>query len=485
VTLHALKRSALLGLGEEIGNALQGPRLGALRRSAELPANKDILRLTEFQEPHRRGEVFVAAMMNSFVHVWRRRVEELGEVAPGKLDRGRVVEDGAKAAQHLMTMAIRALDYCPPTALTFDQYLTSSLIADRELQPDQAPYNYRDEVQAQFGSYGIERLRTNWVIGADQERALNYDRTHFESMKRDPDEIFRFIWENRSVLGTDDTEAFIKVLSVRPCVRQNSDGFILHETVAEYLQILNLTQGEVAEAIGRDVEEESEDDALRIFGGGTHRHKDHISGFAGKSGELIEALKPRVVLQPWTEKPEAQRDAKSVGATKGGSPKRLALMRDQYVHSLVDMHAFSLSALSAATPRLGKTTAGRIKFIADDNLKNRNAIERIACMGKLGTAEYLRCGDKTKLERQLPGVKVHVLGPPDLTQTETILTQRREDKDEFWQFMQFWALQAGGSGVGKGRLFPKSGHTAREARRNALVHRPGQSSIRTAASWYC
>src|SRR5262245_27923403 len=36
----------------------------------------------------------------------------------------------------------------------------------------------------------------------------------------------------------------------------------------------------------------------------THRHADHINGFGtegetGRSGEVIRALKPRVVLQPW------------------------------------------------------------------------------------------------------------------------------------------------------------------------------------------
>jgi len=35
----------------------------------------------------------------------------------------------------------------------------------------------------------------------------------------------------------------------------------------------------------------------------------------------------------------------------------------------------------------------------------------------------------------LPGVKVHVLGPPDLTQTSTIRKQRSKDNDQFWHFV--------------------------------------------------
>lgn len=46
----------------------------------------------------------------------------------------------------------------------------------------------------------------------------------------------------------------------------------------------------------------------------THRHKDHISGFAtaknGKSsGDVIRALNPDVVIQPRTEDPDAEPDA--------------------------------------------------------------------------------------------------------------------------------------------------------------------------------
>ena len=190
----------------------------------------------------------------------------------------------------------------------------------------------------------------------------------------------------------------------------------------------------------------------------THRHKDHISGYSGKSGKIIEKIKPKIVIQPWTEDPLAKRGAKSATAQsgKGGSVKGLAGLTNQYLQSLTDMHAFSASALAAASPRVGKLNEEKIKFIADDNLANREAIERLARMGKAGKAEYLHAGDKTKLEKLLPGVKVHVLGPPDLTQTESILKQRSSDKDEFWQFMQFWSMHAG-SGGGKaisGKLFP-------------------------------
>ena len=59
----------------------------------------------EYREPHRRGEVLVAAMMRSFVRAWRAKM------APGlrrrkALDLERVVESAASTADYLLTMAI-------------------------------------------------------------------------------------------------------------------------------------------------------------------------------------------------------------------------------------------------------------------------------------------------------------------------------------------------------------------------------------------
>jgi len=51
----------------------------------------------------------------------------------------------------------------------------------------------------------------------------------------------------------------------------------------------------------------------------THRHKDHISGFSdsggsGSPGAIIASCKPEMVLQPWTENPDAGADATSAAS---------------------------------------------------------------------------------------------------------------------------------------------------------------------------
>jgi len=245
--LEKLQQSVLVGLAEQMGAEMlevRGDRADALRRSVNLPKFKpgEIDEVEEFQEPHRRGEILVAAMLNAFLHVWRARIDKIERgKCGGKLDLELVVEQGADAADHLLTMAIRALDYTPPTDLQFSDYLSALITADKELVPDDTKYGYRKILLNSFADYGVEPASINSLDGSWEgcDAKLTYDRSHFESMMREPDEVFRFIWENREALKLHE-QAYTKVISVRPCMRIGPDGFALRETVAEYIQMMTI-----------------------------------------------------------------------------------------------------------------------------------------------------------------------------------------------------------------------------------------------------
>lgn len=162
----------------------------------------------------------------------------------------------------------------------------------------------------------------------------------------------------------------------------------------------------------------------------THRHQDHVSGFSdeaddGGPGKIIRDCKPDLVVQPWTEDPDIAIDALS-------SPKSLA-PRHRFVARLANLHAVSAAALAAsASTRLGTRVRGQLAFLGEDNLKNAAAVKNLIRMGKAGQAVYARYGTKLPTKTLLPGVKVEVLGPPDLTQSDSIRKQRTEDPSEFW-----------------------------------------------------
>jgi hypothetical protein len=244
----ALRRSAIFGLAEEMGNEIEGIRGGALRRSAELVAAPGILDQPEFLEPHRRGEVFVAAVMNAFIDSWSARILGSGVNGQQFFPLARVAEEGADIADTLATLWIRALDYMPPVHITFKDALTAALTSDTQVRPDDSRYELRQSLKKRFSAFGIQRAGTTtgrsdcWTPAP---KSLRYDRVRFESMRSDRDEVFRFLWENRKQLGLD-TSAYAKVLSVRPCLRTGIDGFVLRETVAEYYQVARLTPAELA-----------------------------------------------------------------------------------------------------------------------------------------------------------------------------------------------------------------------------------------------
>src|ERR1035437_2433027 len=47
-----------------------------------------------------------------------------------------MAKEASIAADHVLTTCIRALDYCPPVALTFGDYLRALITADTDIVPD-------------------------------------------------------------------------------------------------------------------------------------------------------------------------------------------------------------------------------------------------------------------------------------------------------------------------------------------------------------
>ena len=170
----------------------------------------------------------------------------------------------------------------------------------------------------------------------------------------------------------------------------------------------------------------------------THRHADHISGFAtdtttGKSGEIIKKLKPKLVLQPWTEDPDAKTDATKATRDSSRSPK-------SFTSGLQAMHdiARDVVAITQRPPAwMSAALRKELAFIGQDNIKNRSAVENLIVMGAAtgARAVWAHHGSPSGLDSLLPGVKVHVLGPPNLAQTEKIRKQRSRDPDQFWHLL--------------------------------------------------
>ncbi len=156
--------------------------------------------------------------------------------------------------------------------------------------------------------------------------------------------------------------------------------------------------GQFMERIARDIAAGGPLHAVVV----THRHGDHINGFGSATGKIIAALKPEVVVQPWTENPAAAPDG------MGG------------IENCTQCEA---------------------------DISQRSAVHNLLEMGRNGRAVYVHGGSPSGLEEILPGVETFVLGPPTLQQSAAIRRERARDDAEFWQFREFWEsrLTAGGN----------------------------------------
>jgi hypothetical protein len=199
----------------------------------------------------------------------------------------------------------------------------------------------------------------------------------------------------------------------------------------------------------------------------THRHKDHVDGFTVRgngrgTGKVIRELEPTAVIMPWTEDPRAEPDAvrptRKYGAHGPG-----------FVARLLDMQALAGAVerqMRAMRPFAHeRALRSEIQALGENNLRNAAAMKNLRTMGR--RTYYAFHGMELRLARELPGVKVHVLGPPTLEQTDAIRRQRARHEDEFWHLM---AVTAAAASDGP-RIFPDAEEVKNPVRGRGLRRR--------------
>ena len=168
-----LDKQSLLGeLAQQVGVAIGG--YGSLRDaigghdkqtgewSLKEPTPTDYERTAE---PHDRGSILVAAVFEAFLTIYKNRVKDLLRIATGGtgiLPQGeihpdlvnRLANDASKTATHVLSMCVRALDFCPPVDITFGEYLRAVITADYEMVKDD-PLHYRLSFIDAFRRRGI------------------------------------------------------------------------------------------------------------------------------------------------------------------------------------------------------------------------------------------------------------------------------------------------------------------------------------------
>ena len=278
--------------------------------------------LTEV-EPHDLGSILVSAVFDAFIGIYESRIADLRRIASGGtgiLKEGelhpdlvnRLATEAVKSARHVLTMCIRALDYCPPVDIDFGDYLRALITADRDVFPNDTR-GYRVAFIDAFRQHGIfpRKLRTlseeslTWdradqinsynkigklgeelrkfyhALGMDRDRYTRWKKTRQQRRKLHGS-LRRKFWSSfrdpllQEITGLDfgltkmrDGEKVVRfeVHAMWPVQRQRQDGSVLNQVILSILQHKRL-EGSSREIWGGctfivDLSREDDEEAIR------------------------------------------------------------------------------------------------------------------------------------------------------------------------------------------------------------------------------
>lgn len=158
----------------------------------------------------------------------------------------------------------------------------------------------------------------------------------------------------------------------------------------------------------------------------THRHEDHLSAFGSKAvAAILDACQPRLVVRPWTENPELDKDA--------GRPAHEADRR--YVAGIAGARSFTGEFSGGFA--LDRTAAGqKLRAAAQTEVANKQAIDQLDTWANRGAFAYVSAGTPSRIDEFIPGIGVEVLGPPLPSVAPSIEEQANDHPEEFWHLWQ-------------------------------------------------
>jgi len=166
-------------------------------------------------------------------------------------------------------MLIRGLGYTPPIDVTFEDLLHGILAADLVVMPDDS-LDYRSVVREAFAPAGITTVPDDVLDGLEGLRDLRYP-VRLSALASDPEEVYRFLWENPAILraAAIDPDVPLLVERVRPSLRVAPDGFVVSEIGASFVQQVPMTSHEARNRLGLKTQ-----DPVVLRGGGLIRFNE-------------------------------------------------------------------------------------------------------------------------------------------------------------------------------------------------------------------
>ena len=213
-------------------------------------------------EAHDRGAIFVAAVFDAFLTIYKSRIQDLlrlasagtGILNPGEISSdlvARLAEEASKTSGHILNICIRALDYCPPVDADFGDYLRALITADESLVTYDSQ-NYRLAIIDAFRRRGIypHDVRNLSVESLLWHEPTEKEQEEFELLFHGPEGLQKLFprW-NR---GSDPEKVFLQTMECRRTLHQwFMDPGALAAAEAAHLQMDKLEENKT-DAIYRD-----------------------------------------------------------------------------------------------------------------------------------------------------------------------------------------------------------------------------------------
>jgi hypothetical protein len=244
-------------------------------------------------EPHKLGSILVAAIFDAFLSIYSQRVADLlriytggsgvlpdGDIHPDLVTR--LSNEANKSASHVLSMCVRAIDYCPPVDLTFGEYLRALITADVDLVPED-DLNYRVAFVEAFRKRGIypRNLRTLSVENLIWRRS-RYDEFEPSDKLKDIFGTLR-VFSQRQLYAASRRKLFSESARARKKLHDSLQNHLRAEVEAKQQQQLQLdeksTKPNDCEFLGLAVPETGE----LVF----EIESLHFAGRTGPDGDLL------------------------------------------------------------------------------------------------------------------------------------------------------------------------------------------------------
>ena len=225
-------KNVVSAIASEFGAAIHGLAKQDYLRGAWNKRKMRELRGT--YEEHDWSEILTGVYYDMLQYLYVRNLKDLSGQSDGrKRDQQQAIRALFRAANQTANVMLRAIDYCPPVDLRYDEYARALLRADEVAYPDDG-YGIRDELKRIFRQRGLQPPQEDPRARGEILYALRKAK-EIDSITATPADAYRFLDEFRHLFQIP-FEANLSIVSVyRTKKRARSGYWSPKERVIEFM----------------------------------------------------------------------------------------------------------------------------------------------------------------------------------------------------------------------------------------------------------